>query len=99
MSEFAELSLGDKKYQFPVITGSEAEKAIDIIQVELNEQVFNAAVSINDVFEKIKKIDYKLCKYDYHKNLLVETVYLESRDNYFLVSDLAKVNTRLNKKN
>jgi citrate synthase len=33
MSEFAELSLGDKKYQFPVITGSEDEKAIDIAKL------------------------------------------------------------------
>lgn len=33
MSEFAELSLGDKKYQFPVITGSENEKAIDIAKL------------------------------------------------------------------
>lgn len=33
MSEFAELSLGDKKYQFPVVTGSENEKAIDIAKL------------------------------------------------------------------
>jgi citrate synthase len=33
MSEFAELSLGDKKYKFPVITGSEDEKAIDIAKL------------------------------------------------------------------
>ena len=33
MSEFAELSLGDKNYQFPVITGSEDEKAIDIAKL------------------------------------------------------------------
>ncbi len=30
MSEFAEIKLGDKTYQFPVVTGSENEKAIDI---------------------------------------------------------------------
>ena len=33
MSEFAELSLGDKKFQFPIITGSEDEKAIDIAKL------------------------------------------------------------------
>lgn len=33
MSEFAELSLGDKKFQFPVVTGSEDEKAIDIAKL------------------------------------------------------------------
>ncbi len=30
MSEFAELSIGDKKYQLPIITGTENENAIDI---------------------------------------------------------------------
>lgn len=102
IKNFSYIKVDIEGFELAFLKGSDlllAEKAIDIIQVELNEQVFNAAVSINDVFEKIKKIDYKLCKYDYHKNLLVETVYLESRDNYFLVSDLAKVNTRLNKKN
>ncbi len=33
MSEFAELSLGDKRIQLPVITGTENEKAIDIAKL------------------------------------------------------------------
>lgn len=33
MSDFAELTLGDKKFQFPVITGTEQESAIDIAKL------------------------------------------------------------------
>ncbi len=33
MSDFAELSLGDKRIQLPVITGTEDEKAIDIAKL------------------------------------------------------------------
>lgn len=74
-----------------------ARKAIDIIQVELNEQVFNSDDYINNILEKIKQIGYRLCQYDYNKKLLIETFYSVGRDNYFLISDVEKVNRRLNK--
>jgi FkbM family methyltransferase len=70
-------------------------KKIDILQLELNDQIKNSGRSIEEVIEFLNKNDYYLCKYDTAEKKLIPIDYLRERDNYFVVSDLAKINTRL----
>lgn len=70
-------------------------KAIDIIQLELNNQAKNSGTEISDVLALLQQTGYSLCKYDPQRKMLHNTEYQQSRENYFAISDVERINNRL----
>lgn len=70
-------------------------KAVDIIQLEINNRVTNSNTTVNDLLEAIKQHDYSLCRFNTDQRQLEQVDFSVSRENYFAVANLEKANLRL----
>jgi FkbM family methyltransferase len=85
-------------FEYAVLKGADAillNNQIEIIQIEINKTISNSGKSITDLLDLLNEYQYSLCRYDVENNLLISTVYADSRENYFAVSDLEKINFKL----
>lgn len=98
IGHFAYIKVDIEGFELDFLRGAERllkNKAIDIIQLEINERVSNSMTTKDELFKKIAEMDYLLCQYDHSKKQLCETNYIRNRENYFMVSNLEFVNKRL----
>ncbi len=98
ISSIAYLKIDVEGFEYNVLKGAKElliNKRIDIVQLEINKTIDNSLKKINDVIELLDDYKYFLCSYDVKSNQLKATVFSSERENYFAVSDLNKINSRL----
>jgi FkbM family methyltransferase len=85
-------------FEYMVLKGAGklfSSKGVDILQLEINDAVRYAGVSVEDLLALLKGYQYSLCRYDVDNNQLVPIEYHRERENYFAVADMAGVNSKL----
>ena len=87
-------------FEFAVLKGARQlllSKRIDVLQLEINDKIENAGVSIDTLTKFLEEVQYTLCSYDVQEFLLKPVIYSKERENYFAVSDIKKINTEIKK--
>jgi len=98
ISRIAYMKVDVEGFEYMVLKGAVnlfSSKAVDILQMEINDTVRHAGVSVEDLLGLLKGYQYSLCRFDVDSNQLVPIEYYKERENYFAVTDLAGVNSKL----
>lgn len=98
INSIAYLKIDVEGFEYNVLKGADnilLNKKIDIIQLEINTTIDQSGKTIIDVLELLNGYAYYLCSYDVKTNELKKTPFSKERENYFAVTDLEKVNSRL----
>ncbi len=93
------LKIDVEGFELNVLQGAKlclANKQIDLIQLEINNSISNSNNSIENLIDFLNTYDYFLATYDTDQKLISLTTYKKSRENYFAVHNIEKLNALLN---
>jgi FkbM family methyltransferase len=99
LAKISYLKIDVEGFEFNVLKGAEnllKEKKIEIIQLEINNTLQNSNHNVHDILKLLTDHDYMLCGYQVEEKKLCSISYSASRENYFAVYNLNKVNLQLN---
>jgi len=85
-------------FEYTVLKGAHeilSGKRIEIIQLEINDAVQNAGITVDVLLKLLREYDYSLCQYDMKANQLIPVEYHREREDYFAVHDLGQANLKL----
>ncbi|MGF1924652.1 MAG: FkbM family methyltransferase [Bacteroidia bacterium] len=93
------LKIDVEGFELNVLKGAKLclkKKQVDIIQLEINNSIHNSHHSIQDLVTFLESYGYPLASYHPKQKLISLTNYTPSRENYFAVHDIDKLNSILN---